>query len=132
MKRGKSRKKKKDKSVPILIATIIVLIIGLGIEAYMLRLTVLELRQEKDINNQLNIEKQALTSDLKSIEDNYSLLYQDVQEIYKSCMNEGPCRGHFPGISWYCNNVGDEAIDSPSHICSCDPSCNLKAVEIIL
>lgn len=128
MKKGKSEDKK-NKVVYILITAIIILILGLGLEAYMLRLTVLELSDSNSMNNQLNMEKQELISDLKSLQDDYSLLYQDVQEIYKSCINEGACRGRFPGVSWYCNNVGDET-NNPSHICSCDSSCNLKATEI--
>jgi cell division protein FtsL len=146
MKEGKNKEKKskkgkikekKNKVVPVLIATIIVLIIGLGLEAYMLRLTVLELNQEKDMNNQLNMENQdlilerdTLKIDKDVLQEKYDLLEEDVQNIYKSCITQNGCKGRFPGVRWYCNNVGDETVDNPSHTCICDSSCNLKTTPI--
>jgi uncharacterized protein HemX len=135
-KKGKS-KEKKNKVVPILIATIIVLILGLGLEAFMLRLTVLELNQEKDMNNQLDMENQDLISDFNLLyeeknvlQQKYDLLEEDVQNIYKSCITQNGCKGRFPGVRWYCNNVGDETVENPSHTCICDSSCNLKTTPI--
>jgi hypothetical protein len=84
------------------------------------------------MNNQLNIDNQFLKGELDELQKNYDLLYQDVQKIYLSCPNEGPCKGHFPQMSWYCNNVGDEIIvyDYASHICVCNNSCEMTATEI--
>lgn len=79
--------------------------------------------------NKLNSENQNLTLQLKSLQDDYDLLIDDVAEIYKTCLTENACKGRYPGISWYCNNVGDE-VDDPSHVCVCDSSCSLSAKEI--
>ncbi len=78
----------------------------------------------------LNEENLNLTSQLSSIWKQYNLLKDDVAKIYKTCITQNICKGHYPGVSWYCNNVGDEAVSNPSHICVCDSSCNLNATQI--
>ncbi|MFA5953842.1 MAG: hypothetical protein WC812_04580 [Candidatus Pacearchaeota archaeon] len=77
----------------------------------------------------LSSEKESLQSNISDLQLKYNLLEQDVAEIYKSCMTQNVCKGRFPGVSWYCNNVGDEVSDY-SHICICDSSCNLNATKI--
>ena len=79
--------------------------------------------------NQLNQDKTDLNSQLDFLHNKYNLLEQDVAKIYKGCIKENVCKGHYPGVSWYCNNVGDEASDY-SHTCVCDSGCNLNATEI--
>jgi hypothetical protein len=79
--------------------------------------------------NQLNQDKIDLNSQLKSLQNQYNLLQQDVAKIYKGCIKENACKGHYPGVRWYCNNVGDEVTDH-SHTCVCDSGCNLNATEI--
>jgi outer membrane murein-binding lipoprotein Lpp len=79
--------------------------------------------------NRLNAENQGLNAQLDSLTKSYDLLKDDVAGIYKTCMTENACKGRYPNVRWYCNNVGDEVSD-PSHICVCDSSCNLNATEI--
>jgi hypothetical protein len=78
---------------------------------------------------QLNADNSQLTEEKDNLQKNYDLLVKDVANIYKTCMKENTCKGRYPGISWLCNNVGDEVSD-PSHTCSCDSSCNLKATQL--
>lgn len=78
---------------------------------------------------QLTTEKEGLNSQLSSLQKNYDLLKQDVAKIYKTCIIENACKGRYPGVTWYCNNVGDE-VNDPSHTCICDASCKLNATEI--
>lgn len=79
--------------------------------------------------NRLNNLNQDLSSKLDTLQGKYNLLTQDVASIYKTCMNNNACKGRYPGVSWYCNNIGDE-VSNPSHICVCDSSCNLNATQI--
>jgi len=120
---------KKSILVTILIAVIIVLVIifGYGVYAgYRLKAEISSLNNQI---GQLDTDKADLNLKLDTLQKKYDLLYQDVQNIYKSCMLENACKGRFPRVSWYCNNAGDEVSD-PSHICICDSSCNLKATQI--
>jgi len=70
-----------------------------------------------------------VSDDKKELDSKYDLLVKDVAEIYRTCMNDNACKGRYPNVSWYCNNVGDEA-DNYSHVCKCDASCNLVATAI--
>jgi len=128
MKEGRN-KERKSILVTILVSIIIFLLIILGYGVY----AGFQVRaQVANLNNEivkLTIEKENLNSDLKSLQQDYNLLYEDIQKIYKSCLNEGPCKGHFPGMSWYCNVYGDE-VNDPSHICVCDSSCKMNATEL--
>jgi cell division protein FtsB len=123
-------KAKKSKLVLILISIIVVLALILGFGIY----SGIKIKSEIDKlnieNQQLNSDKADLTSKLDTLQKNYDLLYNDVQNVYKTCPTENACKGHFPEVSWYCNNLGDEVSD-PSHICVCDVSCNMKATPII-
>ena len=77
----------------------------------------------------LVLERDLLKSDLNYSNSQIELLTEDVKEIYKSCISDNACKGHYPGVRWSCNNVGDSVSD-PSHICVCDVSCNLNATQI--
>jgi hypothetical protein len=114
------------------IALISVIIVLLGILAYGVY-TGMKVKAELiNLNSQISTlvnEKNELTSKVDSLQQKDDLLLQDVAKIYKTCMNENACKGRYPNISWYCNNVGDEVSD-PSHICVCDSSCNLNATAI--
>lgn len=80
---------------------------------------------------QLTAERDSLRADISSLQNKYNLLEQDVAKIYKTCIKENACKGHFPSVSWYCNNVGDEADYSiASHVCICDSKCDLNATQI--
>ena len=81
-------------------------------------------------NNNLVQQNEQLNSDLKSAFNNLDRLQKDVEQIYKSCPVGNVCTGHFPLISWNCNNVGDLAEENASHICFCDSSCKLNATQI--
>ncbi len=116
----------KDRSkiiIIILASVILVLLCLLGYGVY----TGFKVKAEI---NRLNNENQNLNSQLNELQGKYGLLVDDVAKIYKTCINENVCKGHYPNVSWYCNNVGDEAITNPSHICVCDSSCQLNATEI--
>jgi cell division protein FtsB len=127
---------KKKGVIILLISVVVILLIILGYGLYsgikaknhvnFLNSEINRLNQE---NNQLVEEKNNLTSQFDSINKKYGLLVQDVAKIYKTCIDENKCKGHYPGVSWYCNNVGDEVNDS-SHICVCDSGCKLNATEI--
>lgn len=106
----------------ILISVIVILGCVLAYEIY----TGIQIKEE---NNQLTIQNQNLTSQLDKLQKGYDLLKDDVAEIYKTCITQNICKGHYPGVRWYCNNVGDEVSD-PSHICVCDSSCSLVATQI--
>jgi cell division protein FtsL len=80
-------------------------------------------------NQQLNAEKENLTVQLNALAIKYGMLQDDVFQLKKSCITQNICWGHFPGVRWYCNNVGD-AVNNPSHICVCDSNCNLNATQI--
>lgn len=122
-------KERRSILVIILVSIIIVLLIVLGYGIY----TGIRVKAEiTSLNNQigqLDSDKADLNLKLDSLQKKYDLLYEDVREIYKTCIVENACRGRLPGVSWYCNNVGDEVSDY-SHTCVCDASCNLKATEL--
>ena len=85
---------------------------------------------EDEKTNLMN-EKETLILENKDLQDKLQLLEEDVKKIYKTCYNENTCKGHFPGVTWYCNNVGDVApLSDASHTCVCDSSCQLNATEI--
>lgn len=124
-------KKGVSKLAIILISVIVIL---LGILAYgvytgvRVKAEINSLQSEK---NQLVLEREDLRIELDSLRGEYNLLKDDVAKIYKTCIRENVCKGHFPLVSWYCNNAGDEADYSiASHICFCDNRCDLNATEI--
>ncbi len=78
---------------------------------------------------QLTADRDSLSSQLNALLVKYDMLKDDVFQLKKSCLTENACKGHFPGIRWNCNNVGDE-VNDPSHICTCDDKCNLNATEM--
>jgi len=123
--------KEKAKILIIMLVSIIfVLCCILGYGVYTGFKVKAEINRLNEENNQLNMEKQDLTSQLDLLQKKYDLLEEDVRKIYKGCITENACKGHYPSVSWYCNNVGDEIINNPSHVCVCDSSCNLKATQI--
>jgi len=75
-------------------------------------------------------EKEQCRTDVQNLNSKLSMLQEDVSKIYKGCITQNICKGHYPGVRWNCNNVGDETNVNPSHICVCDSSCNLNATEI--
>jgi hypothetical protein len=129
-------KKRGNILVIVLIAVIIILAgilaygvyTGVRVKAELARLNgdIQGLTSEKQ---NLIAENDRISSDLKALRVNYDLLVKDVAKVYKTCINENVCKGHYPSVSWYCNNVGDE-VSNPSHICVCDSACNLNATEI--
>lgn len=74
-------------------------------------------------------ERDLCRNDLEDLKADLALLEEDVSKIYMGCIKENKCKGHYPGIRWYCNFEGD-LVDDPSHICSCSENCNLIAVPI--
>jgi len=94
-------------------------------------------------NNQLEADKAQLNSEklqvidereqcrteMQSLNSQLTMLQEDVSKIYRGCI-QGACKGHYPGVRWNCNNVGDETNVNPSHVCICDSGCNLNATEI--
>lgn len=124
-------KKGVNKLTIILISIIIILLAILVYGVYTgfkVRAIINSLQSE--INN-LNKEKNNLTSQFNSLHNQYNLLEQDVAKIYKTCMRENICKGHFPLVSWYCNNVGDNSEPATaSHICVCDDKCDLNITAI--
>lgn len=85
----------------------------------------------EDERSQLINERESLILENKDTMDKLFLLEQDVAKIYKTCINENACKGRYPGVSWYCNNVGDQAESiTASHTCQCDVSCQLNATQI--
>jgi hypothetical protein len=129
-------KSKKNVLTVVLISIIIILLLVLGYGIYSGTKVKAEVKELNSINNQLNIDKEQLNAEIVNltyqrdvIQQKYDLLYKDVQSIYKTCIVENACKGRLPGVTWYCNNLGDEVSD-PSHTCICDSSCNLKATWI--
>lgn len=110
-----------------LIASVLLFVnrISLNKEIEKGELKIVELTDDKTA---LLNEKENLQTKISDLELKYDLLKQDVAKIYKTCLTENACKGHYPGVSWYCNNVGDEVSDY-SHICVCDSACNLNATE---
>jgi hypothetical protein len=107
--------KRGNRLIIILISIIFLLLIILGYGVY--------------TGFKVKAEITKLTTERDNLQEKYDLLIDDVREIYKTCRDGNACLGHYPGVSWYCNNVGDE-VDDYSHICICDVSCEFKATEI--
>ena len=126
----------------ILVLVLTVLLVGVVIFAGMMynETTILNSEisrlnsQVSALNNdksQLIDERESLRSDLTSLQSKNKMLEEDVAEIYKGCIIDNVCKGHFPGIRWLCNNVGDPADDNTaSHTCVCDSKCQLNATKI--
>jgi cell division protein FtsL len=136
MKKSDNTKSSKSILVTILIIIIVILAIILGYciyAGYKLKAEISslnnQLSQLSEEKNNLVSERDNLRTDFDNLQKKYDMLNQDVQKIYKSCFRENACKGRFPGVSWYCNNVGDET-DNPSHICVCDVSCDMNATQI--
>ncbi len=118
-----------------IIIIFIVVAIGLGVVYYLehqennnLSSKIFELETDKQ---NVIIEKETLIIENKELRDKLQLLEDDVRAIYKTCINENVCKGHYPGISWYCNNVGDSSdLATASHLCGCNVDCQLNATEI--
>jgi len=70
-------------------------------------------------------ERDQILVEMSSVKDQLLILENDVRELEKSCIFDNACKGRFPGISWKCNNVGDLALENPSHICICNADCQL-------
>jgi len=119
-----------------IIIVLAVLAVIFGILAY------IGYNETKELDSQviqLNADKEQLFNDKenalienKKIRDELQLLNEDVAEIYKSCITQNACKGHFPGIRWYCNDVGDAVSDMTlaSHLCECDNVCELKTTVV--
>jgi len=122
-------KKEENKLTIVLISIIVVLVLILGYGFY----TGIKVQEEiRNLNSQITnlvSEKNNLTSQLDDLQSRYNLLKDDVFELEKSCITENACKGRFPGVRWYCNNVGDEVSDY-SHICVCDSSCVFNIITI--
>ena len=121
--------KRLEKGKIIVIGLVLLLILVACYEFYVINVLKNEVN---DLNNNLFSTQNQLNQISKDKEDlnvKYGLLTQDVAEIYKGCIKDNACKGRYPNVSWYCNNVGDEVSD-PSHICKCDSSCNLVAKQI--
>ncbi len=122
----------KERKKVLVIVLISVIVVLCGILAYGVYTG---FRVKAEINSlnsqieQLGAEKENLTVQLNILTAKYGLLQDDVFQMKKSCITQNICWGHFPGVRWYCNNVGD-AVNNPSHICVCDDSCNLNATEL--
>jgi cell division protein FtsB len=116
--------KRGSKLTIILISVIIILSLILIYGVY----TGMKVKEEfRNLNSQISnlvAEKNSITQELDTLQAKYELLQDDVFEMKKSCLSENACKGRFPGVRWYCNNVGDE-VPNYSHTCVCDNACNL-------
>lgn len=122
-------KKEASKLIIILFSVIIVLS---GILAYGFYTGIKVQEEIGNLNSQISnlvSEKNNLTSQLDDLQSKYNLLKDDVFNLEKSCLTENACKGRFPNVRWYCNNVGDEVSD-PSHVCICDNACTLSVILI--
>jgi len=122
------------KKESVIIGVLVILLIILAVIIFIFYNKNVELgRDNQDLintNSNLLQEKDNLNNKIAEKDSELSMLQQDVEKIYKSCIAQNACKGHFPGIRWNCNNVGDETNINPSHVCVCDSSCNLNATEI--
>jgi len=130
------------KNLTIVLAVLIILLTGVVIFAGIMYNKTTLLNSEIDklssqvsaLNNDksnLIAERDSLRSNLTALQSETQMLQQDVTQIYKGCINNNACKGHYPGIRWLCNNVGDLADNNTaSHICVCDASCQLNATQI--
>jgi hypothetical protein len=118
-----------------IITVLVIIAVVLGILAYTQynetkNLNSIILRLEDEKANLIG-EKETLITENKELRDKLQLLEEDVRAIYKTCIDGNACKGHYPGVTWYCNNVGDTTtILDASHTCVCDSSCQLNATEI--
>jgi hypothetical protein len=126
----------------VIIGVLIVLLIGVGIFAVMNMTKVKSLQNENAVlvddknklgadNEQLMRDKEAIVDEKNNLMSELDMLKDDVFQLKKSCITENACKGHFPGIRWTCNNVGDAITgDMASHVCVCDDLCNLTATFV--
>ncbi len=125
-------KKSVNKLTIILISIIVVLLIILGYGVYTGMKIKAVINSFQNQVQQLTAERDDLRTQVDSLQNQYNLLEQDVAKIYKTCMRENICKGYFPLVSWYCNNVGDEKDYSiASHVCFCDNRCDLNETAIV-
>jgi hypothetical protein len=111
--------KERGKIVTIILLVIIFILVAiLGYGVY----TGIKVKAEI---SSLQSQVQQLTKERDELQRKYGLLQDDVFDMKKSCLKQNACLNHFPGVRWYCNNVGDE-VDNPSNICVCDENCNLS------
>jgi hypothetical protein len=121
---------KKGNKLTIVLICVIVILLGVLVYGFYTGIKVkAELERLNGEINNLNTHIESLEGEKNSLIDEKNRLMADVAEIYKTC-RDGACKGRYPGISWYCNNVGDEATTNYSHTCKCDASCNLIAVQV--
>lgn len=124
----------------VIISILVILLISVSVFSFLTYNKTVMLNSEIETLNtdiiQLNNDKEQLIADKDSLvlengdlKDKLQRIQADVSTIYKTCMKDNACKGRFPGISWECNNVGDEVSD-PSHNCVCDSSCNLNATAM--
>ena len=130
------------KNLTIVLAVLIILLTGVVIFAGIMFNKNAVLNSEIDkLNSQVSglnddksklvEERDSLRSNLTALQSKTKMLEEDVAQIYKGCINDNVCKGHYPGIRWLCNNVGDLADNNTaSHTCVCDASCQLNATEI--
>lgn len=82
-------------------------------------------------NAQIRDEREQCRTEVQGLNSKLSMLTDDVAKIYKTCITDNVCKGHYPGVRWNCNNVGDETNVNPSHVCVCDSACNLNITQIV-
>lgn len=80
-----------------------------------------EISREKEV---VINDREICKEEVVSLKADLDLLEEDVSKIYMGCISDNKCKGHYPGIRWYCNVEGD-AVSDASHICSCDENCKL-------
>ncbi|MDD5012479.1 MAG: hypothetical protein PHQ66_02445 [Candidatus Nanoarchaeia archaeon] len=122
-------KKKRSKVTIILISIIAVLVVILIYGVYTGIKVKAAINSLEEQVQQLTSDRNNLSSQLNELLVKYDMLKDDVFELEKSCITNNACKGHFPGIRWNCNNVGDEVSDY-SHICVCDDSCEISITPI--
>jgi outer membrane murein-binding lipoprotein Lpp len=131
------------KNLTIVLAVLIILLTGVVIFAGIMynKTTLLNSEIDKlnsqvsglnDDKSRLVEERDSLRSNLTALQSKTQMLEEDVTALYsKTCHLDNACKGHYPGIRWLCNNVGDLADNNTaSHTCMCDVSCQLNATEI--
>lgn len=122
------------KKESLIIGVLVIVLIGLGILAFVFYNKNIHLGDEKNLlsseKEQAISEREQCLADKKIALDELQMMQEDVAKIYKGCITDNACKGHYPGVRWNCNNVGDETNVNPSHICVCDSSCSLNATAI--
>jgi predicted nuclease with TOPRIM domain len=110
-----------------LIIAVLLIILGYGVyTGVKVKATINSLEVQVQ---ELTEERDRFSSQLDELLVKYDMLKDDVFELEKSCITENACKGHFPGIRWNCNNVGDE-VNNYSHVCVCDNNCVLVITPI--